>query len=74
MNLESLVITELMITELSVKFAKLTRKLTMNMIRSRRGAPSLASQTLSVSQRRSLSVCGTRREGSGDLGPLHVNL
>ena len=30
--------------------------------------PSLASQTLSVLQCQLLSVCGTRREASGDLG------
>ena len=35
---------------------------------------SLASQSLSVPQCQLLSVCDTRREGSGDLGPLYVNL
>ena len=35
---------------------------------------SLASQTPSILRHGSLSVCGTRREGSGDLGPLYVNL
>ena len=36
--------------------------------------PRLASQTLSVPQHQSLSVLAREEEGSGDLGPLYVNV